>query len=69
MKKLYHEHQISLSTLKRRFKALNLNKRALIPWTADEEDVNNDAQKELDGSGASLGYRKFGLAGKSKRFL
>ena len=38
----YHEHQIDLSTLKRRFKAVDLHGRGrllLIPWTATVEEL------------------------------
>ena len=52
-----HEHQFSLSTLKRKFKALDLLRRPLIPWRATVEEVNIAVQKELDTSGANLGYR------------
>ena len=55
---VYHGHQISLSTLKRRFKALVLHRRPLVPWRATVEEVNNAVQKELDVSGANLGYRR-----------
>ena len=57
----YHEQQINLSTLKRRFKAVDLHGRGrllLIPWTATIEEVNNAVQKELDASGLNLGYRR-----------
>ena len=45
---VYHVHQISLSTLKRRFKAFDLHRRLLIPWKATVKEVNNAVQKELD---------------------
>ena len=55
---VYHGHQISLSTLQRRFKALGLHRRPLVPWRATVEEVNSAVQKELDVSGANLGYRR-----------
>ena len=60
-----HEHRISLSTLKRMFKALDLLKRPLIPWRATVEEVNNAVQRELDASGASLEYRRVWASLKS----
>ena len=44
-RKVYHRHQISLSTSKRRFKALGLHKRPLVPWRAATEKVHNAAKK------------------------
>ena len=55
---VYRGHQISLSTLKRRFKTLDLYRKPLIPWTATVGEVKNSVQKELDASGTDLGYRK-----------
>ena len=55
---VYHGHQISLSALKRRFKALDLHRRPLIPWRATVEEVNNAVRKESDTRGAYLGYRR-----------
>ena len=43
---VYHEHQINLFTLKRRFKTLNLHRRLpLIPGTANVQEINNVVQK------------------------
>ena len=42
---VYHEHQNSLSILKRRFKAPDLHRRPLVPWRATVEEVNNTVQK------------------------
>ena len=55
---VYHGHQISLCTLKRRFKALGLHRRPLVPWRATVEEVNTAVQKELDAGVAKLGYRR-----------
>ena len=44
---VYHGHQISLSILNRRFKALDLLRGSLIPRRATVEEVNNAVQKEL----------------------
>ena len=44
---VYHGRQISLSTLKRRFKALGLHKRPLLPWRATIEEINNAVQKRI----------------------
>ena len=55
---VYHGHQISLSTLIKRFKALGLHKRPLTPWRATVEEANNAAQKELGASGENLGHRR-----------
>ena len=67
---VYHGHQITLATLKRRFKAPDLHKIPLIPWRATVEQVNNAFQKELDASGADLGYCRTcaSLKKKTKRF-
>ena len=53
---VYHGHQTTLSTLKRRFKALDLNRRPLIPWRATVK--YSMMQEELDASGANLRYRR-----------
>ena len=52
---VYHRHQISLSASKRRFKALDLHRRPLVPLRATVEEVNNASQKELDASGKNFG--------------
>ena len=54
----YNGHQINLATLKGRFKTLDLHRRPLISWRPTDEEVINDAQKELDASGANLGCRR-----------
>ena len=66
---VYHGHQISPATLKRRFKALGLHRRPLVPGRATVEEVNNAVQKKLDTSGANLGIVEFGRVWKNKRFL
>ena len=38
---VYHGQQIRLSTLKRRFEALGLHRRPLVPWSATVEEVHN----------------------------
>ena len=53
---VHHGHQVSLSTLKRRFKALDLHRKSLIQCRATVEEVNNNVHKELDASD------EFGLA-------
>ena len=42
-----HGHQISLCTLKRRYKTLDLLRRLLIPWRATVEEVSNAVQKRI----------------------
>ena len=66
---VYHGHQISLSTLKRRFKALGLHRRPLVPWRATVEEVNNAVQKELDAGGANFGYRRIWASLKRQKIL
>ena len=65
---VYHGHQISFSTLKK-VKALDLHRRSLIPWRATLEEVNNDVQKELDGSDVNLGYHKIWAGWKKQKIL
>ena len=72
---VYYGHQISLSTLKRRFRVLDFHRKPLIPWRKTVSEVNNAAQKELDPSGANLGYcrnwanlKKQKILGKKKAF-
>ena len=38
---VYLGQQIRLSTLKRRFEALGLHRRPLVPWSATVEEVHN----------------------------
>ena len=65
----YHGHQINLATVKGRFKALDLHRRPLISGRPTDEEVINDVQKELDASGANLGYRRICASlQKTKRF-
>ena len=66
---VYHGHQISPATLKRRFKALGLHRRPLVPGRATVEEVNNAVQKELDTSGANLGYRRIWASLKKQKIL
>ena len=66
---VYHGQQISLSTLKRRFKALGLHRRPLAPWRATIEEVNNAVQKELDASGVNLGYSRIWASLKRQNIL
>ena len=68
---VHHRHQINLSTLKRRFKALDLHRRPLVSWRATVEEVNNAVQRELDASGENLGNRRIWASVKrqKKRFL
>ena len=66
---VYHGHQISLSTLNRRFKALDLGRTPLLPRRPTVEKVNNAVEKELEASGENLGYGKFGRTWKNKTFL
>ena len=55
---VYHGQQISLSALKRRFKALGLHRRPLVPSRATIEEVDNAVQEELDASDANFRYRR-----------
>ena len=66
---VYYGDQISLSTLKRRFKSLGLHRGPLVPWRATIEEVNNVIQKELDASGTSLGYRRIWVSLKRQKIL
>ena len=35
-----------------------MHRRPLVPWRTTVEEVNNALQRELDASGANLGYRR-----------
>ena len=50
---------MSLSTLKRRFKALDLHRKLLILSITTVEKVNNAVQKQLHASGANVGIIEF----------
>ena len=66
---VYHGQKISLSTLKRRFKALGLHRRPLVPWRATIKEVNNAVQKELDASGSNLGCSRIWASLKRQKIL
>ena len=65
----YYGHQISLSTLKRRFRALDFHRKPLIPWRETVGEVNNAVQKEFDPSGANLGYCRIWASLKKRKIL
>ena len=66
---VYHGHQISLSALKRRFKALGLHRRPLVPSRATIEEVDNAVQEELDASDANFRYRRIWESLKRQKIL
>ena len=66
---MYNGHQISLSTLKKRFKALGLHRVSLIQWRASADEVNYAVQKELDASGANLRYHRIWVGLKKQKIL
>ena len=66
---MYHWHQVSSSTLKRRFKALDLHRVPLIQWRATVDEVNCAVQKELDATGANLRYRRIWTSLKKQKIL
>ena len=53
-----HGVEISLSTLKRRLKALGLRKRATAGVRSSIDDVRDAVQDKLVGSGSRIGYRR-----------
>ena len=57
---LYIKHgiAISLSTLKRELKKMNLFRRALLGKRTNVNIVQAAVRKELEGSGSSIGYRR-----------
>ena len=64
---VYHGHQISLATLKRRFKALHLHRRLLIPWRETVNEVYYVVQKELDASDVNSRYRRIWASLKKQK--
>ena len=56
--KTYHDHDISLSTLKRYLKKMNLYRRPLAHRRSSANDLENMVSMELLGSGSQLGYRR-----------
>ena len=46
-----------------------MHRRPLVPWRATVEEVNDAVQKELDASGANLGYRRIWASLKRQKIL
>ena len=57
---LYHVHdfQVSLSTLKRRLTDNNLKERPLVAVHSSNEEIRQEMQKGLNGSGSRVWYRR-----------
>ena len=66
---MYNGHQINLSTLKKRFKALDLHRVSLIQWRASVDEFNYAVQKELDASGANLRYHRIWAGLEKQKIL
>lgn len=56
--KSYHDHNISLSTLKRHLKKMDLYRRPLAHRRSSANDLEEMVRIELLGSGSQLGYRR-----------
>ena len=66
---MHHGHRSILSTLKGRFKALDLHTKSLILGRPTVEKVNKDVQKELDVNGENLRSHKIWASLKKPFFV
>ena len=56
--KVHHKYNVSLSTIKRHLKKMNLFKRPLAQRRIDRNEVSNLVREELLASGSNVGYRR-----------
>ena len=59
-----HDIKISLSTLKRRLRQRGLKCRARQGVWCTDEEIKDVVQKELEGSGSNVGYRRLRASGR-----
>ena len=66
---VHHSKEVSLSTIKRRLKSLNLYRRPLVGRRVDPDTLDSAVWSEICGSGSNIGHRRIWAHLKRKGIL
>ena len=59
--KVYHNENVSLSTVKRKFKEMGLSRRSIVTQRTPDVEVEAAVQDEITGSGSNVSLRRKGM--------